>query len=427
MNYNEWRKQIKPDKKQRNYQHVDDSLNLDTESVFQRVVSVITDIKNHQFLPFIKRDEVQIRFRRNALGKTERKRKVRPIMYASHLDSHIYSYFNFLLSIKYEQYLIDFDIDENVIAYRRVKIDGSDKGKSNVHFAKEIFDYIKEKDECVVVTQDIEGFFENLNHKLLKESICKISGESEIDEDFYKVFRSLISYKYIEYADFISEKIKQRTKYNKYAVYKTLKGVVNENKTNKGIPQGSPISGLLANIYLVEFDKEIKQNFPDVFYRRYSDDLVFVCRLDQKEEFLNFIDLKIKTFKLNINSTKSFLSYFKKNDGGSLCVKVTNGLDVVNNRNYVDYLGLEFNGQNIFLRKGTIQKLKHKQIKKASKQILNSTKQKRLKPKRFKTSLKNNRNNYFKRASEVVNSSGVKNQVLKVAKGRNKVVKNIKE
>lgn len=421
MDYQEWKNQIKPDRKLRTYQHIDDSLNLDEEKIFQKVIRVIEDIKNHQFLPFIKRTETKIRFRKNKDGEARRSKKSRPIMYASHINAHIYSYYNFLLMKKYEDYLRELNISANVIAYRKIKIEETDKGKSNIHFAKEVFDYIHGQNECVVITHDIEGFFDNLNHGLLKEKISKICWVEKLDDSLYKVFRSLTAYKYIEYNDFIGKKIKRKTQINRYAIYKILKDIVKENKTNKGIPQGSPISGLLANIYLVDFDNQIRTSFPNVFYRRYSDDLVFVCSKEQKESLLKFIDEKINESKLTINSGKSYISYFKKGTDGIICEEVTDGLGKKIGRNYVDYLGLEFNGEKIFLRKNTVQKLKHKQEKKVWKQLSNTQSQTRRKPKKLKNKTNKNRNNYFKRSLEIIDNLGIKKQILKITQKRNKI------
>ncbi len=423
MTYQEWKNQIKPDRKLRTYQHIDDALDLDNEETFQRVVKVIEDIKNHQFLPFIKREEVKIRFRKNKEGEVRRSIKLRPIMYASHIDAHIYSYYNFILQEKYEKYLENLNLSRNVTAYRKIKIEETNKGKSNIHFAQEVFDHIQKQGECVVITQDIEGFFDNLNHSLLKKKICKVNNTEKLDESFYKVFRSLTAHRYIEHSDFLGKKIKRKTKNNKYAIYNTLKGLVHENRTNIAIPQGSPVSGLLANIYLIDFDFEINTSFPDVFYRRYSDDLVFVCRDEQKESLLLFIESKIKESKLRINASKSFITYFKKVNENLVCEKVTDGLGERKSRDYVDYLGLEFSGRNILLRKNTIQKLKRKQIKKTQKQLLNNIKPIRRNPKKDTSKKTKNRNNYFKKALEIISNDGIKKQVLKVTKDRNKVKK----
>lgn len=427
MTYQEWKEQIKPDRKLRTYQHIDGALDLDNEETFQRVVKVIENIKKHQFLPFIKREEIKIRFRKNKEGEVRRSRKLRPIMYASHIDAHIYSYYNFILQEKYEKYLRNLNLSRNVTAYRKIKIEETDKGKSNIHFAKDVFDHIQKQAECVVITQDIEGFFDNLNHIILKKNICKVNGTKKLDESFYKVFRSLTAYRYIEYSDFIDKKLKRKTKNNKYAIYNTLKGLVYENKTNIAIPQGSPISGLLANIYLLDFDFDIRVSFPDVFYRRYSDDLVFICKEEQKDSLLLFIDNKIKEAKLRINAGKSFITYFKKINGDLVCEKVTDGLDEQKSRYYVDYLGLEFNGGSILLRKNTIQKLKRKQIKKTQKQLLNNIKPIRRDAKKDGAKKTKNRNNYLKKALEIIGTDGIKKQVLKVTKDRNKVKKNRKQ
>ena len=421
MSYQEWRNQIKPNKKIRKYQHIDTPLNLDIEKHFHKVTETISNVKNHQFLPFIKKNDIKIRFRKNAKGELFRKPKIRPIKYASHIDSHIYSYYNFLYMNKYEDYLQKENLSENIIAYRKINVPNTDKGKSNIHFAKEVFDYIYSQDNCVVLTQDIESFFDNINHKLLKEKLCKILAADKLEDSFYKVFRSLTAHKYIEYDDFINKKIKKEAKVNKYAIYKILKDIVKENKKNKGIPQGSPISGLLANIYLIDFDKAIKTSFPKIFYRRYSDDLIFVFKKDDYESFIKFVEEKIQESALSIQPTKSFASYFKKDGENVACEKVTDGSGNFKNRNYVDYLGLEFAGERIFLRKNTIQKLKHKQIIKAKKQLLNILSQRRRKPKKIK--IRMSKNNYFKRSLEIINNDGIKKQILKVIRDRNKIKK----
>ncbi|HEX8015252.1 MAG TPA: reverse transcriptase domain-containing protein, partial [Flavobacterium sp.] len=47
-----------------------------------------------------------------------------------------------------------------------------------------------------------------------------------------------------------------------------------------GIPQGLPISAVLANLYLFDFDLDIVNRWVkphNVYYRRYSDDIFIVC------------------------------------------------------------------------------------------------------------------------------------------------------
>ena len=148
--------------------------------------------------------------------------------------------------------------------------------------------------------------------------------------------------------------------------------------------------------------------------------MVFVCKLEQKERLVRFIDQKIKDRRLNINATKSFLSYFKTENSSTKCEMVTDGLDKKLNRNYVDYLGLEFNGNNILLRKNTIQKLKVKQNKKVKRQVFNTTRQKRRKP-RMTKDIAVRHGNYLTRAAQVIAESAIGKQVARFARKRNLV------
>lgn len=420
MDYLEWKNKIKPEKRIRTYRHIDAPLNIEDERVFSRIVTVISNLKSHQFLPFIKRVEKTVRFRRDKGGLARRKLKLRPIMYASHLDSNIYSYFNYHLLKIYESLLQKEGISESVIAYRKIKIPGTERGKNNVYFAKEVFDYIKLHPDNVVITQDIEGFFDNINHSVLKKKLCEISGTERLDDSLFKVYKSLTTYRYIEYSDFESRKFQQEIRRNRFSIFKFLKKYFKENKTNKGIPQGSPISGLLANISLFDFDRSVKRTFPNVFYRRYSDDLVFICKRNQRDALLEFIDEKIKKVYLKINAKKSFISYFKASEDGIFCEKVTNGLGDAEHRGYVDYLGLEFTGGEIFFRKNTIQKLKHKQIVKSQRNILNSLPPNRRRPKQEIKIPPKRHPNYLRRTAEIIGSQGIQHQVLKVARDRNR-------
>jgi len=55
-------------------------------------------------------------------------------------------------------------------------------------------------------------------------------------------------------------------------------GLCIRNNEGKGIPQGSPISAVLANLYMLEFDKIVNEFVTGHggLYRRYCDDLLIV-------------------------------------------------------------------------------------------------------------------------------------------------------
>ncbi|MEN9881023.1 MAG: hypothetical protein RLZZ308_206, partial [Candidatus Parcubacteria bacterium] len=121
------------------------------------------------------------------------------------------------------------------------------------------------------------------------------------------------------------------------------------------------------------------------------------------------------------NQNKSFVSNFRKKVSDIVCESITDGLNNKLNRDYVDYLGLEFNGRNILLRKNTIHKLNNKQNKKAQKQVLNTVKQKRRKPRKNIKGTNRNKSNYLKKVATVIDESSIKKQVLKVSRKRNKI------
>ena len=92
-------------------------------------------------------------------------------------------------------------------------------------------------------------------------------------------------------------------------VRKYLKSGVMENgiiqKTEEGSPQGGPLSPLLANIYLNEFDWEMERR--GVRFVRYADDIVLLARSQraakrQLESSRRYLEGKLK---LKVNTEKS--------------------------------------------------------------------------------------------------------------------------
>jgi RNA-directed DNA polymerase len=423
MSYINWKNQLREDKKVRKYLHIDDPINLDNDANFKKVCKSLDKIKSHQFLPFLKKFDKQIRYRRDKTGTPHRKVKTRPLVYASHIDSHIYSYYNFILERDYESFLQKTGLFENIIAYRKIRILDRDKGKNNINFAKEVFDHIKKLGDCVVITLDIEQFFDNLDHKILLKKLRDVKLVDKIDGDFYKVFKSLTTYKYVLQKEFKENKIKQKIKNSNDEIYIILKKLLKQNKSGKGIPQGSTISGLFANIYLIDFDKEMITTYPQIFYRRYSDDLAFICKKGEETNLLDFITKTINQNRLQINLEKSFISYFQKNNDGKIsCVNVTDGKGSQKGRNYVDYLGFEFDGDRILLRKNTIHKLRNKQIEKVEKQYINQIR--RIKAKIKQKVLFKKNINYLERSKNIIDNSALNKQITNVTKARNKVKRN---
>ena len=120
--------------------------------------------------------------------------------------------------------------------------------------------------------------------------------------DHYKVFKAITEYSYVDFFDIKQasptlQKIKKIAYLRNKSIDRLLtkdefreniqnKGKIKVNRIFKGIPQGSPISATLSNLYLLEFDKKISSLLANVdgLYRRYSDDIIVICPGQHAEE-----------------------------------------------------------------------------------------------------------------------------------------------
>jgi hypothetical protein len=383
-----------------------------------RLHAIVSDltykkVNSHDFIPFLKILQKTPRYKYQ-VGEDDfdLETKIRPISFASHFDTYLYGFYSFALNLHYQEYIKKNGFKDVVLAYRT-----DQGGKCNIQFAKETFNLIKDKftkeGECSVIALDIKGYFDHINHKKLKEMWCKIIDEPDLPPDQYKIFRSLTKYSYVNYSSFLKHfninlKKIQKQQEKKYKGTKRIpKGyqslfdlipssiagasffdkmellrkrkliTINsevENSTkkrrilkNSGIPQGSAMSALLSNIYLAEFDKEIftKGQSEGFVYRRYCDDLLVICKPQQVNDLKNYLMKLIdKEYKLTIQDKKTDVVDFKlttKNVIRSFRRKFSEEAKTFNplpndDKNFknLQYLGFEFNGQNIYIRPGSL-------------------------------------------------------------------------
>ena len=95
----------------------------------------------------------------------------------------------------------------------------------------------------------------------------------------------------------------------------TVGGIVKEHLDRPrkiGIIQGSPLSPLLANIYLHSFDKAMIRS--GIRLVRYADDLLLLCRSEGRARHaLHHAQKRLATLKLQFNPKKTQIAHF--NDG----------------------------------------------------------------------------------------------------------------
>lgn len=327
--------------RQRGYLHFDLPIGL------KKALSIVTApdiVTTHSFWPLIDYQIIAEKLSKSTSGELEKKSKERPIAYAAHLDSHIYAYYSQLLSARYEEELKTRGIEQHVLAFRSLK-------KSNIHFARDAFEAIRSFGPCGVVCVDISGFFDNLDHQILKKHWAALLGEGQLPADHYSVFRSLTRYASVNrdelYAALNIAKHNPKNERKRICSPKEFDrvvrkgGLIKPNKKGIGIPQGSPISALLSNIYMLDFDQRIAEAVDEWGgrYFRYCDDMLFIVPQDHTNTVAGEVAKEIKSLNLAINPKKTEIRSFDLNTCGSLVSDKP-----------LQYLGFLFNGQHILIR-----------------------------------------------------------------------------
>jgi RNA-directed DNA polymerase len=136
-------------------------------------------VEKHSWLPLIHYTKRVKRYKPDD-GQTVF--KDRPIMYASHRDACILARYSAELTRRLDEYYEQVGLSENVIAYRKL-------GRSNYDFAADAYRFAQNQAPCVVLCFDITGFFDHLNHRILKDRLKRILDVSELPTDWYRVFR----------------------------------------------------------------------------------------------------------------------------------------------------------------------------------------------------------------------------------------------
>lgn len=236
----------------RGYAHFDRGMRLDQ---IEPQVSDPKQVATWAFFPFLHYKKVDEHIR----GRAQAKVKKRPISYACHRDSHLYSYYaNVLLNPPYERLLKHLALEDRVIAFRHGQ-------GSNISMARRAFDAVSQLAPCTVYAFDISKFFDRMDHTVLKLTWKKILGIEEsapLPDDHYSVFKSLTRFSYVHRNAALRElRIGQRRfemmnsrspLCDPQSFRDIVRGrklvVVNEKRY--GIPQGSPrrSSGALSDV-----------------------------------------------------------------------------------------------------------------------------------------------------------------------------------
>lgn len=328
--------------RQRRYLHFDEPLSL------KKATALVSDpdaVAAHSFWPLIQFKVHTAKIKQNkTTGNLDWHQKDREISYAAHGDSLIFGFYAESLGQLYEAQLADQGLGGCVLAFRSL-------GKNNVDFAKAAFDEISARGDCVAVALDVTKFFDTIDHAQLKQRWMRLLGTAGLPRDHYAVFRALTKFSFVDRdKSFTALGVSVHTPRGggkhrlcspaDFRLKVREAGLVTVNPHKHGIPQGTAISALLSNLYMLDFDAAAHA-FAKAHggrYMRYCDDILFIMPPDLAGATETFCTTEIDKLELDINPSKTDICFFSKTGAGHTCKKP------------LQYLGFLFDGQQIFIR-----------------------------------------------------------------------------
>jgi len=167
--------------------------------------------------------------------------------------------------------LVESELGANTFAYR--------PGLSRMTAALEI-ERLRNLGYSWVVDADISNFFDTVDHQLLFERFQELCD----DEELLKLIKRWLT---VEIVDGHNPRV----------------------KNTAGLPQGCPISPMLANLYLDKFDERMeKEGFKLV---RFADDFLILCKTKPTAEAaLQLSESALAELKLQLNNEKTRITTF---------------------------------------------------------------------------------------------------------------------
>lgn len=332
--------------KKRGYLHFDAPIGVKRAT---KLVKSPQAVSQHAFYPLLRYEVISKKLKRDPVGKLKVESKSRPISYASHTDSQIYSYYANSLAELYENKLTTLGLSECVLAFRKL-------GKSNIEFARDAFVEISNQGRCSAIALDISNFFNTLDHQHLKNSWCSVLDQEKLPHDHYAIFKSLTRFSFCLRSDvYKAFEISQNNPWHgrrqicdaeQFRSVVRKSGLIMTNQEDRGIPQGTPISALLSNIYMINFDQKMLALAKAYggSYRRYCDDMLFIVKRSYASVIETDAIRELSDLGVTINPNKTEVRHFWRYAGTQRATAP------------LQYLGFIFDGQRILLRSAALAK-----------------------------------------------------------------------
>ncbi|MDQ8207011.1 reverse transcriptase/maturase family protein [Coraliomargarita sp. SDUM461003] len=340
--------------KARHYLHFDLPL---SPSKAKALATDPAKVGSHAFYPLLSFTVTTPKVKKNDDGSFTRTPKERPIKICAHSDAAIYSYYAQILSIYYEAELATRGLTEAVTAFRR----HPGRQMNNVAFAEEVFCFIQVKRPCLALGLDVSKFFDRLDHDYLKTCWQDLLGVQRLPKDHFSVYKSLANFCSVDRTEAFKEfsisphnpkpkalnrqRICTADEFRKKIRGSGMIQFNPEISQKRGIPQGTPISAILSNIYMLEFDAAMHAAASQVggLYRRYCDDIMVVAPPTEAQRIEDLAMEQIALLKLDINEGKTHRVEFPADKSHVALENKT-----------LQYLGFTFSGTQKLIRASSL-------------------------------------------------------------------------
>ncbi len=332
----------------RSYLHFDPPISMQCA---ENLATDIQKVATHSFYPFINYDDVTQKITKKKGGGIELKDpKIRPIAYASHGDSAIFAHYGTLIGVEYERELDCRGLLQSVTAFRSLD------RKRNIHFANEVFECIRKFKACYAIASDVRDFFKQLDHTVLKQAWAKLFKVDRLPLDHFKVFQAVTRSCQVDRTQLFkvlgidprnprADGRRRLCSPIEFRTHVRAARLCVVNRSGKGIPQGSPISAVLANLYMLEVDTALHALVAEHggMYRRYCDDLLMVLPTPEaRAEVFALLKKLLTDVGLEAHPDKTELIDFTGQSGRMVASRPLN------------YLGFTFDGQHKRIRPASI-------------------------------------------------------------------------
>ena len=332
--------------KSRHYRHFD----LPVNEAFVRKVVDPAWVSRHVFSPLIHYTKTEKRYKKcPETGLRTITSKQRSIRYAAHRDACILAYYAYQINQGLKSYYDAIGISDSVIAYRTL-------GLANYDFAAEALAFAQAHAPVMILAFDVTSFFDTLDHDLLKKRLKILLKFTKLPDHWYKVFRFITRFHYVDLEELKAHKVfgpRLKAKgHDRIASIRELKTEAVSFHPNpelakgyrRGIPQGTPISAAASNLFMMEFDVAMRTYCDKIgaFYRRYSDDILVICKPDEAVVVEAEIYRLITSEKLKFALHKTEKTLFNSESAASL------------SKRSAQYLGFTFNERGPAIRESSL-------------------------------------------------------------------------